>query len=255
MRWLGIMATIALSSIVKSTKLITISPAGYKGFFVLGICSFIKEHYDLSEYRFSGASAGAWNALFLCYRNPHSDLLRTLLTSKIEKTTNIRDLERVIKSAILENHRTEDFDLDRLSIGMTAVDGCLPKPHIVSDFSNLEDAIDACIASSHIPLVSGPLIHKYGGRYSFDGGFSKYPYYGLGKVVPTLHITPSQISYLGFTSTLSKPAAWYRGFNVSYYTSLFSRESYVFHQLFIDGYRFAIENRAILDQLIQDPKN
>ena len=52
---------------IHNKKIITLSPGGFRGFYVLGICKYIKENYDLSDYVFSGASAGAWNSLFLCY--------------------------------------------------------------------------------------------------------------------------------------------------------------------------------------------
>ena len=50
-------------------KLITITPGGYKGFYTLGICHYIKENYNLENYYFSGASAGSWNALFLSFKS------------------------------------------------------------------------------------------------------------------------------------------------------------------------------------------
>ena len=50
-------------------KLIIITPGGLKGFYVLGICSYIKENYNISDYVFSGASAGSWNSLFLSYKH------------------------------------------------------------------------------------------------------------------------------------------------------------------------------------------
>jgi hypothetical protein len=63
------------------------------------------------------------------------------------------------------------------------------KTNIYTDFDNLEDAIDCCIASSHIPFITGTLINKYKNNYAFDGGFSSYPYLNIKR--PSLHITPS----------------------------------------------------------------
>ena len=54
-------------------KLIILTPAGMYGFYVLGVASYLKQHYDLSDYIFSGASAGAWNSLFLTYNGQHTD--------------------------------------------------------------------------------------------------------------------------------------------------------------------------------------
>jgi len=56
------------SKIVGEKKIIAISPGGYHGFYMMGISNYIKENYDLSNYLFTGASAGAWNALFMTYK-------------------------------------------------------------------------------------------------------------------------------------------------------------------------------------------
>ena len=48
-------------------ELITLSPAGLKGFYTFGVSVYIKENYDLDNYFFSG-TAGAWN-VYLSYKN------------------------------------------------------------------------------------------------------------------------------------------------------------------------------------------
>ena len=50
---------------IKNKKIISISPGGFKGVYMLGICMYIKDHFDLRPFIFSGASAGAWNSLML----------------------------------------------------------------------------------------------------------------------------------------------------------------------------------------------
>ena len=47
---------------MQNNKIITLSPGGFRGFYTFGLCKFLKENYDLSEYVFSGASAGATSA-------------------------------------------------------------------------------------------------------------------------------------------------------------------------------------------------
>ena len=53
----------------KNPKMISISPAGIYGFYTLGTCAYIKENYDVSDYIFSGASAGSWNSLYMVLKN------------------------------------------------------------------------------------------------------------------------------------------------------------------------------------------
>ena len=81
-----------------------------------------------------------------------------------------------------------DFDLKRLFIGVTTVNNFKIQTNIFSDFNYLEDAIDCCIASSHIPLITGNLTNRYRKFYTFDGGFSKYPYLNITN--STLHVCP-----------------------------------------------------------------
>ena len=47
------------------SKLIISTPGGLFGFYFMGVSSFLKDNYNLTNYIFSGASAGAWNSLFL----------------------------------------------------------------------------------------------------------------------------------------------------------------------------------------------
>lgn len=49
----------------KKPNMITISPGGIYGFYTLGTCSYIKNNYNISDYIFSGASAGSWNSLYM----------------------------------------------------------------------------------------------------------------------------------------------------------------------------------------------
>jgi hypothetical protein len=64
----------------------------------------------------------------------------------------------------------------------------IPSVNIFTDFENLEDAINCCIASSHIPLITGGITNKYKNIYSFDGGFSNYPYINKTRI---LHVSPN----------------------------------------------------------------
>ena len=76
-----------------------------------------------------------------------------------------------MKSVILKNYKDDSFDLDKLYLGVTVLDKSEIKLCIYNDFNDLEDAVDCCIASSHIPLITGGLIHIYKKRICFDGGF------------------------------------------------------------------------------------
>ena len=136
-------------------KIITLSPGGFRGFYVLGLCKYIKENYDLTNYVFSGASAGAWNSLFLSYNGNSDKFVDSVLGVDIKKQSSLYNVQQNMKETLLEFFDETDFDFQKLYIGTTIIKDFRFRPIIYSDFTNLEDAIDCCIASSHIPFITG----------------------------------------------------------------------------------------------------
>ena len=227
-------------------KHICIHPAGLKGFYASGVIAYIKENYNISDYIFSGASAGSWNALLFSYRKNTTDLIYDLLYDKqmIPKNESIRDFQDFMKTKILENYVAEDFDLDRIFIGVTSLNTnfvsdprYFMRTSIYSNFSTLEDVLDCCIASSHIPILMGNFFHTYKNQISFDGGFSKYPFYS--DIEPTLNITPNIWNHKKNILTLED------------YTTMFSKEKYNFLDMFWEGYRDSDRNREYLDNIFR----
>jgi len=239
---------------IRDKKLISISPGGFKGFYMLGTSSFIKETYNLDNYIYSGASAGAWNSLFMTYKKDPIEFVCELLDEKLNTAVSIIDLEYMIKHKILNNCKTEDFDLGRLFVGVTSFNNLQIKTHIFSDFGTLDEAVNCCIASSHIPYITGNnFLNKYNDMNLFDGGFSKYPY--LNIVKPSLHIKPSMwkdndadisitINEKTYIEKLLKMSS-----QVSDYTTLFSRSKYDFLKLYDAGYNDAKKNKDFLDRI------
>lgn len=231
----------------KDKKLILLSPGGFKGFYLMGISAFIKENYVLDGHIFSGASAGAWNALLMTYKHNVSEIVNVLVNDECAKIKDAYGLEKYLKKQIMMNYKTEDFELEKLFVGLTIINNYRIQTRIYSDFENLEDAIDCCIGSSHIPYVTGKLVNTYHNTYTFDGGFSKYPY--LKTSPPILHITPSMWKHINNTNT-SKINKEER-LNISDYTTLFSRGKYNFRLLYQEGYNDAKVNQWYLDNIFQ----
>jgi hypothetical protein len=234
---------------IKNKKLISISPGGFNGFYMLGTSAFIKEKYVLDNYIFSGASAGAWNSLFMTFKqNPH-EFIADVLDEKLHNSISIIDLEYAIKYKILNKYTDNDFDLKKLFIGVTSFENMKVTTHIFSNFNTLEDALNCCIASSHIPYITGTsFLNKYKNMNAFDGGFSKYPY--LNVIEPSLHITPSIWKENGVNTTkncieklLNLPT------RVSKYATGFSMHAYNFTDLFDMGYNDAKKNKDFLDSI------
>ncbi len=230
----------------KDKKLILLSPGGFKGFYLMGISAFIKENYVLDGYIFSGASAGAWNALLMTYKHNVTEIVNVLVNDECAKIKDAYSLEKYLKKQIMINYKSDDFELEKLFIGLTIINNYRIKTQIYSDFENLEDAIDCCIGSSHIPYVTGKLVNTYHNTYTFDGGFSKYPY--LKTSPPVLHITPSMWKHISNDTLVTTQN---ERLNISDYTTLFSRGKYNFKLLYEEGYNDAKTNKQYLDNIFK----
>lgn len=155
--------------------LITITPGGYKGFYTLGICHYIKENYNLDNYYFSGASAGSWNSLFLSLKGNECKFIDAIFDVELRNKRTLPNLEYDLKDKLLSTFNDNDFNFDKLFIAVSTLNRFKFKTEIHNGFYSLEDAINCCIASSHIPLITGNFLYKYKNKYTFDGGISKNP--------------------------------------------------------------------------------
>ena len=218
-------------------KLITVSPGGYRGFYMFGIGKFIKTNYDLSNYVFTGASAGAWVSLFMSSKMPMNKFEKYLVMPSLKNLNSILSMEKTIKNQILSEYTEKDFDLKRLFIGVTTVSNCKSNSTIFTNFINLEDAIDCCIASSHIPLITGGINNVYRNVYTFDGGFSRYPF--LHTINSSLDITPY---YWDDVNGIKKSR---------FYTTLLNPGKYNFKELIEKGFQDSSNNKKYLDEKLQ----
>ena len=221
----------------RDKKLITISPGGYKGFYTHGVCLYIKENYNLTDYIFSGASAGSWNALFMTCKKDITLSSKYIVETITNSSPNIFELQQGFKHSILEHYTTKDFHLDKLFIGVTVWNHFLPQKFVYSQFCDLEDAIDCCLASSHIPFITGKMMNTYKKLFSFDGGFSSNPY--LDGVKSDFHITSN---------------AWDMNYNNNPYTlenwmNLISKGKHDGNKLLQDGYKDAHNHKSYLDSI------
>lgn len=187
---------------------ISIQPAGLTGFYTLGICSYMKENYDLSQYNVIGSSSGAWNALYLV--NKDEEFIPKLLSQDFcHKSENIHELQQNMKYYLLNTYIIDDFDLDRLYICTSSYHKVYFKLRVHHYFKDLEDVIDCCIASSHIPLITSYYFwNTYKDKTTFDGGLFNLPDFIYGenikhKIILNPYIFESKL-FRNFLSNMIK---------------------------------------------------
>ena len=173
-------------------KSLALKPGGLKGFYMMGITKYIKSNYDLENWHFYGSSAGAWNSLYLSCKK---DELFLQHAQELEQFNylDLYDLECTMKKRILSNFVVDDFNINQLHICVSKKRKYIPFPlfrkNIINEFYDLEDIIECCIASSHLPYVSnGKFYYNYRGNKCVDGGFFFNPYNDF--VSPTFMIEP-----------------------------------------------------------------
>ncbi len=241
------------SEINYDKKLITISPGGCKGFYLAGILTFIKENYDTTDFIYSGASAGAWNALFMSFKGDTLALVYDILDINIIKAKNLNELQYLLKYKLLSRYKTEDFDLNKVFIGVTTFKFFTPVINIYTDFDDLEDTINCCIASSHIPLITGGIYNRYKNLFSFDGGFSKYPYLEKKRL---LHVSHSMWKNNVSTNNINKKEKWKYYFEyLNRFSEFFLMSKNNLVELFDNGYYDAKINKKYFDDILDDKNN
>tara|TARA_B100001094_G_scaffold100290_1_gene96389 strand:+ start:724 stop:1521 length:798 start_codon:yes stop_codon:yes gene_type:complete len=138
-------------------------------FYQAGIAKFLKERYDTEYYHYSGVSAGAWCATLLASNISTTEMDETLgnLSLAVEDSNKFWVEGPFIAKDLIAS-RDIAIDLSRLQIGITQFTPW-PNKNYVYEFTNNEDVLDACIASSHIPVLSGRVATRYKETFSMDG--------------------------------------------------------------------------------------
>lgn len=148
---------------------------------------------------------------------------------------SIIELQLMLKEKFLNNYNDIDFRLDEIYIGVTVLKGFSLSTNIFYNFDNLEDVINCCIASSHIPFLTGGIINKYNNEITFDGGFSNFPYLNLNNTI--LNINPS---------------IWDRRKEdndfINYYDFSLKQN---FNKLYKDGYEDTSVNKKKIDKILK----
>lgn len=218
------------------------APAGYCGFYTLGISSYIKRNYDTSCHHLSGASAGSGNSIYLSFNGDDCDYIDGMLdrVDSMGKPTLARILQEVCDYHT-EKYTTDDFDLDRVSIGVTHLTPFGKQCELHYQFDSLHDAVACSKASSNIPFISGSPLNIYRNDLTYDGAFCHYPKVESEDflVEPWMWREAEQRKLLGF---IPVPREWGQ-----IYEGLFGSRRYKARELYEMGWKDAQLHKSELD--------
>ena len=161
-------------------KIIYLGPGGFTMPYTLGICKYIKDNYDLSDYNFIGSSAGSWLAVYLASDINEQQIYNLLdeyslkfetknkFIHKWKHTTNFLS----DKFKILINDKTF-IQNKKIGISVTRYKNKKIKNEIINNYSSLEELLILCKLSSHIPILSGKILPRYNNIITIDSFFSE----------------------------------------------------------------------------------
>ena len=221
---------------LKSKETISISPGGIQGFYLMGVIDFIKHNYNMYNYIYTGASAGAWSCLFMSFKGDSKQLIYEILFElESQNIKSVFEMQLYLKQLLLRKYDKYDFNLSKIFIGVTVLRKLDISTNIFFNFDSLEDAIDCCIASSHIPFLTGGFVNKYNNAISFDGGFSNAPYLDLNNTI--LHINPNIWSKCSHTL-------------INFEDLIADINDINFYNLYVKGFTDTKYNRNKLDKIL-----
>ena len=164
---------------VNKNKLITFAPGGLTGFYTLGITSYIKDNYNLTNYSYLGASAGSWNALLLTYKKNTTEIIDHILSQGLpdiySNTKSVPNLLNNLKYYVEDTYTADDFELNKLYVSVYTFKYFSFKPRVIYNFTSLTDATNGCYFSSYIPFITGNIKFFTFNNLIFDGGMGKFP--------------------------------------------------------------------------------
>lgn len=224
--------------ILQNKKMIYVSPGGLRGFYQLGICNYIKKNFEIDDYVFTGSCSGAWNCLLLSMK-PYVNVdkfIQSTINLDLKDINNINEAQARLKYEILENYCTENFDLNKLFIGITLKERSTFKTDVYSGFDDLEEAIDACIASSFINTFK---LNMSASSHLYDKFDTKENPTFMNVTTSVLHISP----YMWANNSRKKSTL-----------DMLLPNKFNLNKLYHDGYRDTDLNHRHLRYILHDSR-
>jgi hypothetical protein len=152
---------------------IIISPGGQFGFYNLGICHYIRNHFNIDNKKIVGFSAGSFISLFLTIKKEYiNDLLKEMF--KKDTPNDLIKLMNNLKT-IIQQYSLDDFNIKNVNIASTNLSK--KKLSINNNFLSIDEVLRCCTSSSFIPLITyKDIFYFYNNDLTLDGNilYKKY---------------------------------------------------------------------------------
>ena len=225
----------------KSYKLlpeVIIGPGGVLGFYSLGICHYLVNHFDLHDKQLAGFSSGAFNVLFMRVDpNKRTPSLRHIFGCN--ETSSMLLLNEMM-DYVEKKTTLSDYDLRNTSIGISHFDGI----SLYDTFLSIEQVIRCCKSSSFVPYVTNETgLNFYNDKISMDGYFL-YGYFMQHYTTPPLVITP------GMFGRFKNP--WLC--NMLFIFGIHPLQTTSIYQMYLNGYHDATINHDYFKEYLKPIK-
>lgn len=169
-----------MNDTLETKQFITCEPGGLNGFYSMGVAYFLRQHYDLSQFNFAGASAGSWVCLMLSLKKDLTHMMDDILSINLTKYKGnnyqkFYHLQNRLQNIIVNNFEESNFNLSKVYIGVSLFKKFGFEGHLITNFNNLTDVTNCCQVSSHIPLITGDIFRTYDQHLAVDGGLKNLP--------------------------------------------------------------------------------
>jgi len=223
------------STLPKTLPDLVIGPGGAAGFYSLGICHYLVNHFELKDKHIVGFSAGAFNSLFMrLIPEKRNKLLQDIFDCDQRNTIHI--LKRII-DIVETTTELNDYDMKRISIGVSHPEGL----SLYDTFLTIKQVVSCCKSSSFIPFVtyeSG--IDFYNHKIAFDGYFY---YKSFLKKYNEKPLVISPFMFGRYRNTILRKLKFICGLHALKTTSIY--------QMYLNGYHDATLNHAYFEEYLK----
>ena len=209
---------------------IIIGTGGYYGFYQLGICHYIMNHFDYSKKKIMGVSAGSWCNIIMALTPENATTFIRKLFENIPHGTHITSLPYLFQIIAKNNLILDDIDMKKINICVTEYGNTEIGIH--TNFLSVNELCRWCEECSFVPLItSKDIVYFYKNKLCFDGGI-------IYKICSTKFTNVFKKALIIKVNMFNR-FKWHTG-------KAFTQPSYSFYELYMLGYHDAKSHNTYL---------